>query len=172
MSLRHAILGLLERQPSTGYELTGMFDRSLATTWHARHSQIYPELARLEAAGQIRLHSRGARRSKTWEITPAGREELHRWLLEEEPDRSQRNESGVRFFLTLLLPPSDRARIFARDLAHLRAEMADLSALREQLTTGDRPEPFAPQVDLGLAIDAAIESWLVEQIDRAGTPEG
>ena len=43
MSLRYAVLGLLARRPSTGYELTQTFDRSLRTSWHARHSQIYPE---------------------------------------------------------------------------------------------------------------------------------
>ena len=53
MSLRHAVLGLLERRPSTGYELTRTFDRSLRASWQARHSQIYPELAKLESAGLV-----------------------------------------------------------------------------------------------------------------------
>ena len=94
MSLRHAVLGLLERRPSTGYELTRTFDTSLRASWHARHSQIYPELATLESAGLVEVVGRGPRRSKTYGITAAGRTELRRWLVEEEPDRSQRSESG------------------------------------------------------------------------------
>ena len=65
MSLRHAILGLLARQPSTGYDLARLFDLSLRTTWHASHSQIYPELARLEEAGMVEVVGHGPRRKTT-----------------------------------------------------------------------------------------------------------
>ena len=74
MSLRHAVLGLLSLQPSTGYELTQRFDRSLRNAWHASHSQIYPELSKLEAEGLVEVVAEGARRSKTWGATDAGRE--------------------------------------------------------------------------------------------------
>ena len=162
MSLRHAILGLLARRPSSGYELTTMFDRSLRTTWHARHSQVYPELARLESAGMVEVVERGARGSKTYDLTPAGREELRRWLVEEEPDRSQRNESGVRLFLTPLLDAADRRAAFERDLAHIEAEIDELSAVQAQVAGTD--EPFAHQVELGLRLDAVIRDWLRERL--------
>ncbi|MBA3728896.1 MAG: PadR family transcriptional regulator, partial [Actinobacteria bacterium] len=45
MSLRHALLGLLAERPMSGYDLTKVFDSSLAYVWSAKHSQIYPELA-------------------------------------------------------------------------------------------------------------------------------
>src|SRR3954464_13655613 len=105
MSLRYAVLGLLARRPSTGYELTRTFDRSLSTSWHAGHSQIYPELAKLEAAGLITLVGEGARRSKTYDITETGRAELRRWLVEAEPDRSRRSQSSPLLPHTPLLRP-------------------------------------------------------------------
>ena len=49
MSLRHAVLGMLSVTSCTGYELMQWFDSSLQHAWHASHSQIYPELAKLEA---------------------------------------------------------------------------------------------------------------------------
>src|SRR5690349_10559623 len=119
MSLRYSLLGLLERQPSTGYDLARMFDLSLRTVWHARHSQIYPELAKLEQAGLVEVVERGARGSKTYAITDEGRADLRRWLVEAEPDRSQRNESGLRLFLGQLLSDDDRRAVFERDLAYL-----------------------------------------------------
>ncbi len=73
MSVRYAISGLLARHPSTGYELTQTFDRSLRTSWHASHSQIYPELGKLESAGLAEVVGRGARRSKTHGLTTYGR---------------------------------------------------------------------------------------------------
>ncbi|MFC4786431.1 helix-turn-helix transcriptional regulator [Nocardioides sp. MAHUQ-72] len=167
MSLRYAVLGLLARRPSTGYELTRTFDRSLSTSWHARHSQIYPELAKLEGAGLIALVGEGPRGSKTYDITDAGRAELRTWLVDAEPDRSQRSESGLRLFLTPLLDPADRKQTFERDLAHVEHELAALEALRADQSTGAEPEVFAPQVELGVRINSVLRDWLREQIEAA-----
>lgn len=166
MSLRHAILGLLARKPSTGYELAQMFDLSLRTAWHARHSQIYPELGKLESAGLAEVTARGPRGSKTYSLTGAGHAELRRWLVEEEPDRSQRSESTVRLFLGQLLAPEDRSAVFARDLAFVEDEDAQLRALRDQLPPG---EPFAAQLELGLRLNAVLIAWLREQQPGATT---
>lgn len=163
MSLRHAILGLLARKPSTGYELSGMFDASLRTAWHARHSQIYPELARLEEGGLVEVVDRGPRGSKTYALTDEGRAELRRWLVDDEPDRSQRNESAVRLFLNQLLEPADRRQVFTRDLEHVESETAALLDLRERM---DTDEPFAAQIELGLRINEVLATWLREQAER------
>ena len=40
MSLRHALLALLDASPMTGYELTKIFDQSASRVWHATHPQI------------------------------------------------------------------------------------------------------------------------------------
>jgi DNA-binding PadR family transcriptional regulator len=171
MSLRHAVLGLLERRPSTGYELTRTFDQSLRSSWQARHSQIYPELAKLESAGLVEVVEHGARRSKTYAITAAGRAELRRWLVEAEPDRSQRNESGLRLFLTPLLARADRRATYERDLAHVEHEIAALQELQKGMEAAATSEAFAPQVDLGIRINCVIRDWLREQIESAGGPE-
>src|SRR5215207_4679122 len=153
MSLRHAVLGLLATEPSTGYELARKFDVSLANAWHAGHSQIYPELARLEEAGMVEVVGEGARRSRTFGITGAGREELRRWMLETEPNRSQRNETAVRWFLVALLDPADRRAVLERELEHAEAYGAMLREVSERVgaTAG---HPFAPTVDLGLRTTA------------------
>jgi DNA-binding PadR family transcriptional regulator len=164
MSLRYALLGLLARRPSTGYELTRTFDRSLRTSWHARHSQIYPELAKLEAADLVEVVGHGARRSKTYAITEVGRAELRKWLVEAEPDRSQRSESGLRLFLTHLLDPADRQATYERDLAYVDRELATLKEVRGEMRTSPEPEVFAPQVELGIRINTVLRDWLREQI--------
>lgn len=163
MSLRYAVLGLLARRPSTGYELTQTFDRSLRSSWQARHSQIYPELAKLEAADLVEVVGHGARRSKTYGITPAGRAELRRWLVEAEPDRSQRSESGLRLFLTPLLEPADRQATYERDLAYVEQELAALE-VQAGMEGATESEVFAPQVELGIRVHTVMRDWLQEQI--------
>jgi DNA-binding PadR family transcriptional regulator len=165
--LRHAILGLLVASPSTGYELTQNFDRSLRNAWHASHSQVYPELARLADDGMIEVVAEGARGSRTWAVTDAGRDELRRWLTEAEPNRGVRNETFVRAFLLLLLDPQDRLPALERELAYREQTRGDLEALDAKLAALPEPSAFAPVVDLGLRVDEPIQAWLREQIEIA-----
>jgi DNA-binding PadR family transcriptional regulator len=167
MSLRHAVLGLLALQPSNGYELTQRFDRSLSHAWHASHSQIYPELSRLEEAGMVEVVGEGARRSRTWAVTGAGREELRRWMVETDPHRGQRNESAVRWFLASLLEPDERRAVLERELRYLEQQAAGLRAVAAQMEAAPGAIAFRPVVDLGLRIDDVIRAWLLEQIEAA-----
>lgn len=166
MSLRYAVLGLLELEPATGYELTRRFERSIANAWHASHSQIYPQLSQLESAGLVEVASEGARRSRTWAVTPDGRDELRRWLVETEPDRGQRNESGVRWFLLQLLEPADRRLVLEHELAYVLQENAELSLMAAQVAASDQPRrPFNASIDLGLRMQTVMIEWLREQLD-------
>jgi PadR family transcriptional regulator, regulatory protein AphA len=165
MSLRHAVLGLLAVQPATGYELTQRFDRSLAHSWHASHSQVYPQLAQLERAGLVEVLSEGPRRSRTWGITGAGREELRHWLVESEVDRGQRNESGVRWFFFQLLDPADRRAVIERELDYVERNGAMLDELAEKSAThAGPPSPLTPTIDLGQRINAVMVDWLRDQL--------
>ena len=109
----------------------------------------------------------GARRSKTYAITEAGRGELRQWLVEAEPDRSQRSESGLRLFLTPLLDPADRQATYERDLAHADHELAALEEVRAEMRTAPESEVFAPQVELGIRINTVLRDWLREQIQAS-----
>jgi PadR family transcriptional regulator, regulatory protein AphA len=85
MSLRYALMALLDVAPMTGYTLAKHFDQSAAFVWHAPHSQIYPELRRLEAEGLIVGQDvpRGTRGTKrTYALTDVGRAEMRRWVQE------------------------------------------------------------------------------------------
>jgi PadR family transcriptional regulator, regulatory protein AphA len=164
MSLRHSVLGLLVIQPSTGYELAQRFDRTLSNAWHAGHSQIYPELAKLQEAGMVEVVGEGARRSRTYGATERGREELVRWMTEEEPNRSQRSEGAVRAFLLALVPPEQRRPLLERDLAYVAAELEHLQEIESGMPAD---QPFRPTVELGLRVNAVMRDWLQEQLDRS-----
>lgn len=160
MSLRHSVLGLLAIQPSTGYELAQRFDRTLRNAWHASHSQIYPELAKLQEEGMVEVVSEGARRSRTYATTDRGRQELVRWMTEEEPVRTQRNETAVRWFLLALVPPDERRAALEREIAATSAEIADLEQIEAGMSTD---QPFRPTVELALRMNAVMLDWLREQ---------
>jgi DNA-binding PadR family transcriptional regulator len=165
MSLRHAVLGLLAVQPSTGYELTQRFDVSLAHAWHASHSQVYPQLATLEREGLVEVLSEGPRRSRTWGVTEAGRAALRDWLVEQEVDRGQRNESGVRWFFFQLLDPADRRVVIEREIDYVERELAMLDGLAQRAAEHDGPpSPLSPTIDLGQRVSAVMLDWLRDQL--------
>ena len=101
MSLRHALLALLEAGSMTGYELAKQFDNSVDYVWHARHSQIYPELRRLESAGLVRATDvpRGSKELATkraYGLTLEGAAELRRWITQIEAPPALRDSAYVK----------------------------------------------------------------------------
>ena len=84
MSLAHAILGILQIQPMTGYDLkTQCFDKSIAHFWPADQAQIYRTLDKMNEQGwvesQIEFQENHPNR-KVYSITEQGQRELRQWL--------------------------------------------------------------------------------------------
>lgn len=87
MSIRHTILGLLDWAPMHGYALRELA-RSYQFAYPMPTNNIYPTLKQLVDEGLI--VDRGTeviegRARRKYEIAPAGREELKRWLTEAAP---------------------------------------------------------------------------------------
>ncbi len=84
MSLRHGILGLLNRTPMTGYKLKKLFDKTLNNVWTASLSQIYRELVMLEKDGLViseMLEQEDRPDKKVYTITPSGKQSFQAWLM-------------------------------------------------------------------------------------------
>jgi len=87
-TLKYAILGLVNRNPLTGYDITKNFNEGLVEFWYARHSQIYPELKKLTDEDLISYETiiQGEKlEKKLYTITEKGRKSLQKWLAEDEP---------------------------------------------------------------------------------------
>lgn len=98
MSLPHALLTSLLEKPSNGLELAQRFSKSIGYFWQASHQQIYRELVRLEQAGWVQSSAdEGARgRKRTYEVLPAGKAELKRWIALPSEHKNLRDEMMVR----------------------------------------------------------------------------
>lgn len=135
MSLRFALLGLLADAPGSGYDLSRRFEDSLQQyAWHAKHSQIYPELTKLADDGLAKVVAEGARGRRTYAITEQGRADLLEWLRTPPDHRSVRSEPVLRMFL-LSTMPTDEARLLLKELA-TEADR-ELIELTEQVRLGD-----------------------------------
>jgi PadR family transcriptional regulator AphA len=81
--LKYVLLGFLNYQSASGYDLKQWMDVSTSNFWHARQSQIYTTLKKLEQDGLVVSHvesqeTRPDRR--VYEITAEGQADLKDWL--------------------------------------------------------------------------------------------
>lgn len=153
-TLGHALLGVLAEGPRTGYGLVRHLAQSIAYTWPASHSQVYPELARLREAGLIREGAAAPRGGRLYELTDAGLEEVRRWLRETEPSRTVRDESALRLFFLWLLEPEEAEAYLRGEAERARATLADLERIAEQ-EDPDTPKTRAYRTALELGLHAA-----------------
>lgn len=94
MTIRFAILGLLNWQPATGYDLKKIIAGSSTLYWSGNNNQIYTTLIQLGREGLVSVEvqpqaSLPAR--KVYTITEAGKAALRAWLLSTPEPLEMRN---------------------------------------------------------------------------------
>ena len=95
MSLQFALLGFLNYQPMTGYELKQFMDVSTSNFWHAKQSQIYITLKKLEEDGLVvsTVEAQDGRPDRRiYTITETGQTALQEWLLDPITDLQPKKE--------------------------------------------------------------------------------
>lgn len=103
MPLSHAILGFLEFNPLSGYDLKKYFDQSIAHFWSATQSHIYKALEKLEKDSLVEsqvILQEGRPNRKQYQITEAGQAELQRWLTSPLPLEPVREAWLIQVFFS------------------------------------------------------------------------
>lgn len=142
MSLRHAMLGVLEARAMTGYELTQFFESSARWVWSAPQSQIYPTLKRMELEGLIQGEDqvRGERlKRRRYSVTDEGRQELRAWLSTPQAGTSLREPFLLQALFLDMLAPEDAERVLREAAVELRRIADQWSAHHERLLARDTP---------------------------------
>ena len=93
--LKYALLGFLNYGDKTGYELKQSMDTSTQNFWHAKQSQIYMTLKRLEQSGLVISElepQEGRPDRRVYTITDEGKTDLQKWLASPITTRGSRKE--------------------------------------------------------------------------------
>ena len=179
MSLEHALLGFLDYQPMTGYDLKQHFDRSIYYFWNAKLSQIYPALNRMREEGRLTMevdYQEDRPNRKVYHITKTGREELHRWLLEPVDKSPIRDVFLIKIFFGGKLKKEE---ILAQLRRHLALHQEQLATYQETVqkviqqnveTTGMVREGvfWGLTLEMGVKYEEGWIEWCQEAIERIG----
>ncbi|MNI67050.1 Transcriptional regulator PadR-like family protein [compost metagenome] len=133
-TLKYAILGLLNREPMTGYDIAKEFSKDLGEFWNAKHSQIYPELKKLNTEGLIVYEiqiSGEILEKKMYSITENGKEAFLQWLKKEEPiEPTPKDVFRLRMYFSNHLDVSTRLHLLEH---HLHQHQDRLEHLRKNM---------------------------------------
>lgn len=126
MTLEFAILGFLNYQPQSGYDLKKHFDHTVNHFWNAEQSQIYRTLNTLAASGQVEMEiidqtDRPDR--KVYHITETGRQAFHKWLSDPIPSQKARVAYLVQVFFAGQLNDEELLAKFEAAAANVRNQL-------------------------------------------------
>ncbi|WP_435748711.1 PadR family transcriptional regulator [Microbacterium sp. PMB16] len=174
MQLRHAILGLLDVAPQSGYDLGRAFERSVDHFWHADQSQIYRTLDRLEADGAIATETipqQGRPDRRVHSLTDAGRAELHEWLRSPLEALQPKEPFLARLFFAEPLGVAGVLALLDEREAAIRAGLEQLRAL--PVASGDLGAVLRmATLDAGIQQGEAELRWLQSTRRRVTAEEG
>jgi DNA-binding PadR family transcriptional regulator len=130
-----ALLGLLDREPSHGYDLKRDYDIYFGRGRPLAFGQVYATLARLARDGRATAGGAepgGGPDRKRYTITDVGRREVQAWLAEPVPAEPHlQTDLFVKVVLALMLGQPAEAYLDAQRAAHLQ-RMRELTELKQQ----------------------------------------
>jgi DNA-binding PadR family transcriptional regulator len=135
MSVPMALLGLLDREPSHGYDLKRDYDAYFGRGRPLPFSQVYATLGRLARDGKAMVGEAepgaGPDR-KRYTITEEGKSEVEVWLVEPIPAEPHfQTELFVKVVLSLMLGRPAEEYLDVQRTAHL-ARMRELTDLKQK----------------------------------------
>ncbi|MBN2613692.1 MAG: PadR family transcriptional regulator [Bacteroidales bacterium] len=103
MSLKHTILGFLNHQNLSGYDLQKKIDNTINHFWPSTQSQIYRTLKELIDNGHVEMqiiYQDEKPNKKEYSITGKGKNELNQWLCSGLDIPNHRNQFLVQLFFS------------------------------------------------------------------------
>ena len=180
--LGHALLAAIAREPLTGYALSQQLRDPIGFFWETRHSQIYPELSRLERAGLISSSTQpgpGPRPKRTYAATESGLAELRAWIARPSRFGGRRDELLLKVYASWLVEPSVTGELVREARRHHAAQL-DMYTQREASAhergidrLGFSDPRFADYLTLRRGIDfergrLAWCDWLLRLLEAGG----
>lgn len=171
MNSQDVILGLLHRQPLSGYEIKQLLEMPLSFFFDASFGTIYPTLAKLEAQGYIRKESviQESRPNKNvYSLTEAGRAQFRAYLESPLEKDSFRSDFMVRMFFGEHMD-HDTLTDWVRDEIRKSEEAGRQLSQMKQKIIEDKPDLHPTKtlcLDIGYELNYAKTKTLHEALRK------
>jgi len=177
MSLKHAILAMLDVEKGSGYDLVKRFDQSVSYFWAAPYQQIYRELQKLEAADLLiseEVLQQGKPDKKVYQVTKLGIKELQRWL--EIPAKAMKVKEPllIKIYAGELTDKQsllDEIALHKSNHAKTLQQYIEMSSVLSNFEDPLRSKYFLPHqtLKLGIKIEQAWQEWAEETLNAITT---
>ena len=133
MSVRQALLALLEQGPMYGYQLRAEFERRTGSTWPLNIGQVYTTLTRLERDGLVAEDGADGEGHVVYRVTDAGRDEVATWFTTPvERTQPPRDELAIKLALAVTVPGIDVGTVIQQQRSATMAALQDYTRLKRQ----------------------------------------
>jgi PadR family transcriptional regulator AphA len=176
MPLSHAILGFLEYQPMTGYDLKKYVDQSIAHFWSGTQSHIYKALENLEKDRMVEsqiIQQVGKPNRKQYQITDAGKSELRRWVSTPLPLEIHREAWLVQVFFAHGITNEELVNLFEKRIEAMRECCSRVHVTQENIDENYKKvgierlrELWQLTLDYGVDYYNSEITWLEKTLDR------
>jgi DNA-binding PadR family transcriptional regulator len=143
MSVRQALLALLQQEPMYGYQLRAEFERRTGATWPLNVGQVYTTLTRLERDGLVAESGDDGEGHLVYRVTDAGRDEVAAWFTTPvERTQPPRDELAIKLALAVTVPGVDVGGVIQQQRSATMSALQDYTRLKRSRGTDlqDRAE--------------------------------
>src|SRR3954470_23050366 len=133
MSVKQALLALLEEGPRYGYQLRAHFEQRTWSAWPLNVGQVYTTLTRLERDGLVEGTGSDGEGHVVYRITEAGRGEVAAWFTTPVA-RTQppRDELAIKLALAVTVPGVDVGLVIQQQRSATMAALQDYTRLKRR----------------------------------------
>jgi DNA-binding PadR family transcriptional regulator len=159
VSVRNALLALLEQGPRYGYQLRAEFEHHTGGTWPLNVGQVYTTLARLERDGLVEGRGEDGEGHVVYVVTDAGRREVTEWFTSPVA-RTQppRDELAIKLALAVTVPGVDVGAVIQQQRSATMTALQDYTRLKRQASAGPAQGAGDGTAELawGLVLDSLV----------------
>ena len=147
MSLKDALLGLLNHKPMTGYDLKKILDHPMGFFWVAQMSQIYRELNKLEEKGLVKSEIVPQEKRpdrKVYQLTEEGKKIFLDWLnkFPDQLSQTSRSQFLMRIFFSSRIKLDEFAFQIKRYKKEIEEELRYLNKVEQWIKDYSREKKF------------------------------
>jgi DNA-binding PadR family transcriptional regulator len=165
------ILGFLDREPMTGWDLAAQIEEIVGDFWNVTRSQIYRELKALAEQGLVASMKTGPRDRQPYRITEAGRRAFRGWIARSADPPTMRIPLVLQVFFGDAVPVETLRQSLDEMRRYHAARLTVYRLFEARVAAGTRRHDA---LRLGLMFQRTMIAWIdsLRSEERRRRPRG